>query len=654
MLTSLPPEILENICDKLNGIDLQQLSLTAKWLHKITFRHLWRSLTIQPYPEGERHCINPKAPPQSCLQYTRELRFDPGVDADPKRCIHARDWLGYMANWTDKFPLHQYTWEARGDSFGLGGGKLVRVKFECLAQRAVLLLNRFNDGQLESFSWNYTSCIPSEILEILSLKHPCIQSLSLVTDPFCSRFNRWSRTSDIDLSAFHNLRRLSWKAPMGCHFDNIASLVKVNARHLEELELELQGWSPDRESRESTVIHHEDNPEVWDKIPASAMLARQMFGLEEVTSEAPERTQFPKLRSLKLTRVPLRDENTGIQVTASFINLGALRHLSLRMCAYWMAFLSSITETQTPLQLKTLELLDFYLNTPHETAISKAAAITEFIDSFKGLEDLFISICGPTSSLQFWEHVAGHAATLKRLVYHQRLTDQDEEMLNSRLGRDSSDLGISSEDLSRIRQDPSQNPFSRLNIEFIGLTCAPKYLKDILLPFVAKRSLKVLHIRHTGMNSGPSTSWVFNHALELKITEGENQGVPIDDTTKADSSLNADAEEPVRLSLEELAAAVRERREWGTPPLQQSFRDFANWVFGPEGIQSLEYIVAGDFSHGNRYSASNALICRAVGAERRYRVISDGSGGPEWRDVKSRFGSALAACPVENIVPEYN
>ncbi|KAG5804947.1 hypothetical protein H9Q74_010403 [Fusarium xylarioides] len=638
MLTSLPPEILENICDKLSGTDLQRLSLTAKWLHKITFRHLWHSITIQPYPESERHCISPHGPPQHCLQYTKELRFDPGVDADPKRCLHASDWLGYMGNWTDKVPLHQYTWEARGDSFGLEGGKLVRVKFECLAQRAVILLNRFNDGQLESFSWNYTSCIPFEILEILSLKHPSIQSLSLITDPFCSRFNRWSRTSDIDLSAFRNLRRLSWKAPMGCHFDDIASLVKANARHLEELELELQGWSPDRESRESTVVHHEDNPEVWDKIHASTMLARNMFDLEATTSEATERTQFPKLRSLKLTRVPLRDENTGIQVMASSINLRALRHLSLRMCAYWMPSLSSIIEPQIPLQLKSLEILDFYLNTPHEAATSKASAITEFIDSFKGLEELFISICGPTPSLQFWEHVAGHAATLKRFVYHQRLTDQDEELLNSRLGRDSSDLGLSLADRNRIQQDPSQNPLSRLNLEFIGLTCAPKYLKDILLPFVAKGSLKVLHIRHTGTNSGPSASWVFNHALELKITEGENEGVPIDDTTKAGNSLNDNAEETVRLSLEELATAVRERREWGTPPLQQSFRDFANWVFGSDGIESLEYIVTGDLSHGNRYAANNAL----------------GSEGSEWRDVKSRYGRAMAACAVENIVPEYN
>ncbi|KAF4957892.1 hypothetical protein FGADI_2721 [Fusarium gaditjirri] len=639
MLASLPPEVLENICAKLSGIDLQRLSLTAKWLHKAAFRQLWRSITIQPHPESERHCISPCGPPQPCLQYTRELHFDPGVGADPKRCIHASDWLGYMSNWTQKVPLHQYTWEARGDSFGLEGGKAT----PCMQNTSDIAI-----------SWNYTACIHSEILEILSIKHPSIQSLSFVTDPFCSRFNRWSRTSDIDLSAFHNLRRISWKAPMGCHFDDVARLVKTNADQLEELELELQGWSPDRESRESTVIHHEDNPEVWDKIPASTMLARKMFGLESITSEAAGRTHFPKLQRLKLTRVPLRDDNTGAQVAASSINLDTLRHLSLRMCAYWMPFLSNMMEWQTPLQLKTLEILDFYLNTPDETATSKVATVSEFIDSFKGLEEIFVSICGPTPSLQFWEHIAGHASTLRRFVYHQRITDQDEELMNSRLGRDSMDLGISSEDWKRIQHDALQNPLSSLNLEFVGLACAPKYLKDILLPFVARRSLKVLHIRHTGMNSGPGASWVFNHALELKITEAENEGVPIDDTTKAGSSFNTDAEEHVRVSLEELTTALRERREWKTPPLQQSFRDFANWVFGPAGVGSLEYIVAGDLSHGNRYAANNALVCRVVGAERRYRVVSQELGGPEWRDAKGRFGSALAACPVENIVPEYN
>ncbi|KAF4453649.1 hypothetical protein F53441_3658 [Fusarium austroafricanum] len=631
MLTFLPPEVIENICDKLNGIDLQQLSLTSKWLHRVTFRPLWRSVTIKPYPETERHCINPYGPLQPCLQFARELRFDPGDDVDPKRCIHARDWLGYMGSWVDKDPQQYDTWEARSDTFGLERGKLVRVKFECLAQRAVTLLRRLNDNQLESFSWNYTSCMPSEIFEILSLKHSSIQNLSFVTDPFCSRFNRWGRSSDLDLSAFRNLRRLSWRAPMGCHFDDIARLIQANAHQLEELDIELQSWSRDWENRESRVIHRVDDLEEWDKTPASTMLARQIFGLQATTSEVSERAYFPRLRKLRLTRVPLKDEITRKAVTAVSLNFDTLTSLTLRMCSYWIPLLSSIIESQIPLKLKTLEILDFYLKTPQITAVRNAAAIADFIDSFKGLEEIFISNSGPTSALEFWEHVTGHAETMKRLVYHQRIPDQDEETLQSRMGGDSSDLAISQADRDRIREDPDRNPLSRLDLEFIGLTCAPKYLRDILLPFASKSSLKVLHIRHTGVNSDPLPSWIFNHALELRISEAETNGVPINDTLKADRNLDDQAKEDVTVDLIEITTAVKERKDWKTPPLQQSFRDFANWIFGPEGIKSLE-----------------------ARGERRYRAVRQRCGGPEWLDVKSRFGSALEACPVENIVPEYN
>jgi hypothetical protein len=161
-------------------------------------------------------------------------------------------------------------------------------------------------------------------------------------------------------------------------------------------------------------------------------------------------------------------------------------------------------------------------------------------------------------------------------------------------------------------------------------------------------------MRHTGVNAGASPSCVFNKALEVRITEAEENGEPINDTTRSDNSLETQSKEDITEGLQDIFTAIGEMREWKTPPLQQSFRVFADWVFGPEGISSLEYIVAGDLSHGSRYFESNALICRCPGEGRRYRVISQKSGGEEWRDVRSRFGRALEACPVENIVPEYN
>ncbi|CAG1996048.1 unnamed protein product [Fusarium graminearum] len=645
MLTLLPPEVLENICQKLNGRDLKCLSLTSRWVHKAAFRQLWRSITIFPRSPRERHSITPMGPPQQCLQSTRELRFE----ADAMHCVHAHDCLGYMGKWLDKDPLMHDTWEESSDSFGYERGRLVRVKYECLAQRTMAMLKRFEDGQLEVFDWNYTTCIPSEVLEYLSLKHRSIQSLSFTTDPFCSRFNRWSRTTDLNLSVFHNIRSFSWKAPMGCHFSNISNLVQTNAAHLEELEVDLQSWSRQWEDRETRVVRRTDSDK-WDKTPASTMLAREMFGLDH---DPAARTWFPKMRSLKLARVPLRDETTKKTVTAASINLAGLTSLTLIMCPYWTLLLQDMAQYPTPVQVKSFEILDFYLQTPNVTSIKKVTTITDFLDSFDGLEEVFISHCGPTPVLEFWKHLARHASTLKAFVHHQRITDLDDELIISRKGKDVADPGISLTDRGIIRQDPTRNPLSTLNLEFLGLTCAPEYLREILLPFVSKGSLKVLHIRQTGANVGTYSPCVFDNALDMRITQAEQNGETIENYTNGGHVLDSEPKQN-SISLRDTSTAIRERREWKTPPLRQSSRDFADWVFGPDGVTSLEYIVAGDLSHGSRYYERNALICRSTGGGRRYRVISQKAGGKEWIDAKSRFGRALEACPVENIVPEYN
>lgn len=266
---------------------------------------------------------------------------------------------------------------------------------------------------------------------------------------------------------------------MGCHFDNIAKLILANSAHLEDLEIDLQSWSREWDNRESRAVHHQNNPEEWDRTSASTMLARQIFSLQSRPSDSSERPSFPRLRHLKLTRLPLRDEITKEVVTPASIRFDALRSLSLRMCPYWMSFLSQALESGISPRLNKLEILDFYLHTPEETAVSKTAAVAKLLDSFKGLEELFISHCGPTSALEFLEHVTGHEVTLKWFVHHQRTRDQDEETLISRMGDDIADFGISQVERDRIRVDPSQNPLSKLNLEFIGLTCAPEYLVSL-------------------------------------------------------------------------------------------------------------------------------------------------------------------------------
>ncbi|KAL4732748.1 hypothetical protein ACLX1H_001767 [Fusarium chlamydosporum] len=242
------------------------------------------------------------------------------------------------------------------------------------------------------------------------------------------------------------------------------------------------------------------------------------------------------------------------------------------------------------LQLKSLEILDFYLKTLPETATKKATIITNFIDSFRGLEELFISHCGPIPALEFWEHIAGHASTLKAFVHHQRLTDQDEELLGSRMGMDLPDLAISQDDRGRIKRDPSQNPLTRLNLEFIGLTCAPEYLRDILLPFVSKGSLKVLHIRKTGVNASASPSWILNEASDLRTTEAKSHGQSFNYPSRVDKDPDAHSEHDITKGLQDMSTVIEEKQDLNTLSLQQSFRDFADWIYGPEGITSLQYI----------------------------------------------------------------
>jgi hypothetical protein len=320
---------------------------------------------------------------------------------------------------------------------------------------------------------------------------------------------------------------------MGCHFNNIANVVKTNANHLEELEVDLQCWSRQWEDRETRVIRHKGDSEEWDKVPASTMLARDMFGLG---SEESTNTCFPKMRSLKLTRVLLKDETMNKTVTAISINLAGLTTLALRMCPYWALLLKDMVQSTTPIKVKSFEILDFYLQTPNVTAVSKTTAITDFLESFDGLEELYISHCGPTPVLEFWDHLSRHASTLKAFVHHQRITDQDDELLLSRKGRDLLDPAISEYDLERIRQDPTQNPLSRLNLEFIGLTCAPEYLVSITTSYLvtaADHIVRKIYYFHSS-RSIHSRSFIFvtqeqmqAQALRVFLTKPWNRKSPM-------------------------------------------------------------------------------------------------------------------------------
>ena len=165
---------------------------------------------------------------------------------------------------------------------------------------------------------------------------------------------------------------------------------------------------------------------------------------------------------LSLSQVPLSPE------LARAINVDALECLTLRMCPAWGDFLSELAGPHTRVRLNTLEIQS---SAGQADTAESADALRSFLASFQGLRELAIWTPGPLGTLQLWDVVARHHATLRRFVYHQRV-----DCANIRMEQDLPDLGVRRRALESIRIDPAENPLAQLDLEFVGLACAPKRL----------------------------------------------------------------------------------------------------------------------------------------------------------------------------------
>lgn len=160
---------------------------------------------------------------------------------------------------------------------------------------------------------------------------------------------------------------------------------------------------------------------------------------------------------------------------APAFNFDALESLMLRMCPSWDRFLRSVMQLGFPMKLRKFEIQE----TGQVTNEWNETFILNLIEAFDGLEELFISQARPASALRLWDHIARHYSTFKRFVGHQRTINTDEQSLNFEEPCDLTDLAIFGRDMHRIKEDPSQNPLTKLDLEFIGLACIPKRLASI-------------------------------------------------------------------------------------------------------------------------------------------------------------------------------
>jgi hypothetical protein len=311
-------------------------------------------------------------------------------------------------------------------------------------------------------SWELGTCVPPEIIGpsgYLPLKQKSIESIRLVTDGACETLNF---QTPIALPTFEHLKRLSWSGLRSeADFETLHDALQRISNQLVELELDLIDWH--LVSADLGMDINEDDSDIsedgWDNFFASNILELSSGSLKQM---------FPALQVLSLSAVSFKSAAKEI---AHAFNFGSVRSLKLRFCPGWEDFLQHVSQSNQQIRLKSLEIqyTIYYEDLVIEDTIS------DFLRTFEGLEELFVSTSSPSETVEVWRSVLCHKSTLRRFVHHQRSIDTDPNSRNFERECDLPDLSFYPEDIAGL-MDASQNPLSELNLECIGLCCIPKFL----------------------------------------------------------------------------------------------------------------------------------------------------------------------------------
>jgi hypothetical protein len=200
--------------------------------------------------------------------------------------------------------------------------------------------------------------------------------------------------------------------------------------------------------------------------------------------------------------------------------------------------------------------------------------------------------------------------------------------------------------------------------------------KPILVPFITRHILKILHIRRSGseLAKRPSlNTWKWERDSKdigivvdiLRRTNTADQNVLEDDTSDDNmypdnisernlSDADASADRPV-FEVNDTADS-----DPSSTKLEALF-SFANWAFGPEGFPVLDILAFGDFSYQGRFSKYNLLLCRdksssspanphsaRKGTALTFRKVRKNDRAL-W-DLLKRNSDFLEACPTDPIL----
>ncbi|PGH12285.1 hypothetical protein AJ79_04351 [Helicocarpus griseus UAMH5409] len=574
-LSSLPPEIVVEIF-KLAGRDgLKNLCEVSKHAYNIAAPILYETLIVRvDWPSA---FLWPRQPNASLLQYTKTVRFTSVFNEDIKhRCPYFQNEIvadiTQRIRYLDFSSLEAFRRVFEGDVEPLREPTPPDVR--PFQDDLIGLLENLKSNSLRSFIWETGTCIPKLLLGPagqLSFKQNSLESIQFTGH---KGRNCFYGSEEIDLSSFKCLKSLSWKRPRPKgDFKILGEVIRQTRHQLQEMDLEL--FDPETFSKQDSYFHHASRcfPGNCLRIPRGVL--RQIF---------------PSLQKLCLSSIPLMPMEEEMLCALNFPQLHTLK---LRSCRGWDRFLRYAFRYQQQINLKSLNIQ----YTVYEEPISRTI-IPEFVGSFDGLEELFIYATSSTNSADVWNAALRHKSTLKRFVQNGRYVPPNREEWRdvTNLFRPS-DAGDATENIDR---DILRN----FDFECLGFCCDPKDLKSVIAPFSSKSSLLTLHVRQSGFFPEPGryVAWNVNADDMVEDDDANYEYIRVRNlrTSRSASTrvTNGSCSYFVTLNIDEFFQIERDLHE------------FAEWVFGPTGIPSLQVLAVGEFSPEGLHPEKKALLCR--------------------------------------------
>ncbi|RYP13818.1 hypothetical protein DL765_006690 [Monosporascus sp. GIB2] len=417
------------------------------------------------------------------------------------------------------------------------------------------LLYRIKDGGLRSFSWEMGSCIPWDIMGHsgwLTRHQKNIESLTIVNGSQCPHRASSNKKPDFTLKPFRRLESFTYIGIVaGKEWIQVSMALRRNAPHLRRVELDLV-W-----------------PGGWER---PGIRASHAFLSLTVHFDRWTHTRYPALRELALSNGCFEDTSRLVPAFA-WENITSL---SLVRCTGARAFMETLTNASSVrLRLKTLELS----SEAQDADPSEERVITSFLTSFRGLENLYLHVeamlhDGSDSILRAASH---HRDTLRRFSYQIR---RWRRFLPDLLAEPLDTFGLDAEDLGKMAVDNILTSLRR--VEALGLAGCPRILKSILRPLKGTDSIKLLHLRRPG----PDTPSEDIYTFKCLHRAGFKNSVKVE--TREDDSDDGNLSD-----------------QW-TPDMT----DLLDWIFGDDGIKSVELLAFGDFSCRGRYLDKSFIVRR--------------------------------------------